>query len=156
MLAFLYVAEPVDGQMAIRPASKSLLVIALLLTYVLTSYNASIFPLRSLLGSLLIVWTGRAIWPTAWKDRLGLRFRGRDVALAMLMALPPDPWQFRHSGLRRTGCAHMRTASAISLGMIFYEIRVLVAGKGRFGRSLRGAFFATKQSPGPRGMWRYC
>lgn len=74
--------------MSIERAKRSVLVIFLLLTYLLTSYNASIFPLRSLLGSLVIILIGRAAWPITWKDRLGLRIQFRELALAIALALP--------------------------------------------------------------------
>lgn len=71
-----------------KTAKKSVLTVLLLLAYVLTSYGGSVFPVRSLVGSLLIMLIARAIWPLAWKERLGLRFRPRDLVLAAILASP--------------------------------------------------------------------
>lgn len=71
-----------------KTPKKSVLTVFLLLAYVLTSYGGSAFPIRSLVGSSLIMMIGRALWPESWKDWLGLGFRSRTLILAAILAIP--------------------------------------------------------------------
>ena len=65
---------------------KILPVLLLLFIHLLMSYNASIFPWRALLGSVLLIAIGRLVWPAEWKDRFGLRIPSRDIILSIVQA----------------------------------------------------------------------
>jgi hypothetical protein len=65
---------------------KVLLIFLLFLTHLLMSYGGSALPLRALLGSLLIGWFARMIWPAEWKDWLGLRIPRQAVMVAAALA----------------------------------------------------------------------
>ena len=71
-----------------KTAKKSVLIFLLLLAYLLTSYGGSVPPIRSLVGSFLIVMIGRALWQESWKDWLGLEFELRTLILAAILAVP--------------------------------------------------------------------
>lgn len=58
----------------------------LLVIHLLMSYNASFFPERALLGSVLIAVIARLAWPANWKDRLGLNISYRDAILSFAQA----------------------------------------------------------------------
>jgi hypothetical protein len=77
-----------DPQNLARTAKKSALITLLLLAYLLTSYGGSVLPIRSLVGSFLIVIIGRALWQESWKDWLGLGFGPRTLILAAILAIP--------------------------------------------------------------------
>jgi membrane protease YdiL (CAAX protease family) len=65
---------------------KRFLVILLFVTHLLMSYGGSIWPLRAIIGSVLIAIIARAAWPAHWKDWLGLRIPLRDGLWAIAMA----------------------------------------------------------------------
>lgn len=65
---------------------KVLLIFLLFVTHLLMSYGGSIWPLRALIGSVLIGVIARMAWPARWKDQLGLRMPLQDGLWAIALA----------------------------------------------------------------------